>query len=137
MVKNIEIEHICSKCGKVSILNGKNIKTKFIVLNKDKLSNYVDSFPKLFECRLKITYFNCQQCKEVNELQIDNSFTLFLLDECIKLFKVAKKRKTENKSRKRQKANYYEISKKMEKERKELLDDFIKLKSFIGDDIYE
>lgn len=58
----MEVQRICLKCGEVNTITPETLKEKYVFDENNK--------------RHLIKYFECERCKEVNVLQIDDESTL-------------------------------------------------------------
>ena len=103
----IETERACMTCGKIDKLNMLNIKSEWMHTEEGE--------------RYKVMYHICPQCKSKDVLQVDNSLTLGLKQRCMNIL-LSQKKNGNKKQRGRLKSEkkYYELSKRLKKERENL-----------------
>lgn len=74
----MEFIRICEVCGKLCDVNTDTLKQKEIECNGEKY---------------RVLYYECEQCKTKNIVQIDNADTLRILSKAIELITAKKDRK--------------------------------------------
>ena len=103
---DIRMHCTCLQCGNEFVFGGADIKK----------AKYEDSFGKSIWCM----YFECQQCKTKHFVQLDDQVTNGMLIELIKLMARITKLQRQNKSVKKYRKRYDDITKKLEATRERL-----------------
>lgn len=113
---NIKMHCTCMQCGNQFTFGGTDIRK----------TEYKDSSGKSIWC----TYFECEKCKTKHFVQLDDQVTNGMLIELIKLLARITRLQKQNKSVKKYRKRYDDITKKLGTSRKKLAETYADKKLF-------